>query len=226
MASYQGTFESIYTQVIEKLRLDETDDLQKAKDWVNLAYVDAVQQTGCLEATGDAALTANIASYVLPAAVAWIKSLVITYQDGSVSDPLQQVSVDEMLEQRRADVAVGQTQEVPTYAIAGQSRLEIWPTPGAGQTLTFWYVYLPTVLSGDSDTPVIMEPFGSKLLEYGALVEGARFKKDPLLTDYEQQYAMWLAKFQTWMNRRQTGGWRTARVILGPRPRVFANDVG
>jgi hypothetical protein len=166
---------------------------------------------------------AGSASYNMPSEVAWIKSLTLTYPDGSVTDPLRQVPLDTILEQRRATVAAGQSVVVPMYALAGQSRLELWPTPGAGQSLTFWYVYLPAKLTADADVPVIMEPYASKLLLYGALVEGARFKKDPLLADYEASYQFWLARFQVWLNRRETAGASQFRVRGNSRGLRFAD---
>jgi hypothetical protein len=78
--------------------------------------------------------------------------------------------------------------------------------------MTFWYVYLPDALTADGDVPLIMEPYGSQLLVYGACVELARFKKDPLLQDYEAAWQMWLTRFQLWLNRREGASARTFRI--------------
>ncbi len=203
MAVYQGSLATIRAQVITALRLDATADAARVNEWINLAYQEVIQNTGALQTTAVATLTSGDASYTLPSGVAEINLVVITYQDGSVSPPVQRVVLETILENRRATLAENQQLWNPLYAIVGQNQIELWPTPGAGQSLTFWYSYLPDELSGDSDVPLIQEPFGSKILQYGALVEGARFLKDPLLQDFEQQYAGWLARYQIWLNRRQ-----------------------
>lgn len=203
MSVYQGTFGSIKSDVITALRLDATADATRVGNWINLAYQDVCQNTGCLQTTAVATLTDTVGSYTLPASVAEINLVVVTYQDGSVSAPVQRTVLETILNKRRATLAEGQQLWNPQYAIVGQNQIELWPTPGPGQSLTFWYSYLPDELSADGDSPLIQEPYGSKVLQYGALVEGARFLKDPLLQDFEQQHQTWLARFQVWLNRRQ-----------------------
>lgn len=204
MASFQGNLGTIRANVIDKLRLDATADEAKANEWINVAYLEAVQSTGALETVGNASLTDGDASYTLPAAVAQINLLTITYSDGTVSQALQRVPLEVILDNRRATLAEGDQLWLGLYALVGQNQIELWPTPGAGQTLTFWYTYLPDELSADADEPLLMEPYGSMLLQYGALVEGARFLKDfGALSDYEAGYAQWMARYQVWLNRRQ-----------------------
>ena len=203
MAAFQGTLLSIRNEVLTTLRLDETADTDRVNEWINLAYQDVIQATGALQATGVATLTNDIGSYVLPAAVAEINLVTLTYPDGSTSAPVQRTVLETILQKRRMTLAVAQQLWNPQYAIVGQNQLELWPTPGANTTLTFWYSYLPDELALDADVPLIQEPFGSRILKYGALVEGGRFLKDPGLTDYENQYQAWMSKYQVWLNRRQ-----------------------
>lgn len=212
MSAFQGTLASIRAEVISALRLTTDLDTDRVDDWVNLAYQQTVQQTGCLQQKGSANLTTQVSSYDLPSTVAWIKLLVINYSDGSISQPLKQVTLEEILQERWATVAAGTQIVKPLYALVGQNQLELWPTPTTGETMDFWYVYLPDELTDGADEPAIMEPYGSKLLTYGALVEGARFKKDPLLPDFEASYETWLARFQVWLNRREGASARTFRV--------------
>jgi hypothetical protein len=212
MAAYQGTYGAITATVISKLRLDASQDTDDVHEAVNLVYQQVVQETGCLQQTGVAAMTDGVTSYDLPTQVAWIRSVWITYTDGSSTDPLQQVTLEQIGEQRRTGAAAGQEVVRPIYALAGQNQIEVWPTPGVDQSMTFVYVYLPEQLANNSDVPAIMEPYGSRLLEYGALVELARFKKDPLLPDYEAAYQQWLSRFQLWLNRRQGSSARTFRI--------------
>jgi hypothetical protein len=212
MAPYAGTYGSIKSTVINKLRLDATDDATDVGNAINLAYQQVIQETGALQRTASSVLTADVASYDMPAEVAWIRSVWITYSDGTFTDPLQQVTLEQISEQRRATAASGEQVVRPIYALAGQGQLELWPTPAAGQSLTFILVYLPDALVDDTDVPAIMEPYGSMLLQYGALVELARFKKDPLLPDYEAAYQAWMTRFQLWLNRRQGSSARTFRI--------------
>lgn len=212
MAPSAGTYGSIKATVINKLRLDASDDATDVGNAINLAYQQVVQETACLQQTASAALMADVESYNLPAEVAWIRSVWISYPDGSFTDPLQQVTLEQISEQRRATAASGQQVVRPLYALAGQNQIELWPTPAAGQALSFVFVYLPDALVEDDDPVAIMEPYGSKLLEYGALVELARFKKDPLLADYEAGYQSWLTRFQLWLNRREGSSARTFRI--------------
>lgn len=203
MAVFQSTLGTIRNNVILKLRLDEDQDSGLVDEWINLAYLDALQATGALQKCGVASLTSGSSSYALPVQIAWIKHIVVVYPDSSISLPMQRIRLEKLISIRQGDLASGQLVSIPLYAVAGQDRIEIWPEPSTGQSLKFWYSYLPDELSADADEPALQEPFGSKLLEYGALVEGARFKKDPLIQDYENQYAVWLSRFQAWLNRRQ-----------------------
>src|SRR5262245_5900067 len=212
MAAYAGTLASITASVIAKLRLDATQDTADVHEAVNLAYQQVVQETGALQRAASAATTADVESYTLPPQVAWIRSLWIIYPDGTFTDPLQQVTLEQIQEQRRATAASGQQVVRPIYALAGQNQIELWPTPTAGQSLMFVFVYLPEQLTADTDVPLLMEPYGSKLLEYGALVELARFKKDPLLQDYEAAYQTWMTRFQLWLSRREGSSARTFRI--------------
>ncbi len=210
--------------------MDASDatDLANSKKWVNLAYAEVVQQTGALQKTAVANLTSGDVSYVLPNDVAWIKQLVVFYQDGQISPPLRQVSLEQMLEMRRTNQATGEQVLWPVYALAGQSQIEFWPAPGGGQSMQFWYVYLPDALVLDADVPVILEPFGSNLLTYGASVMGAKNKKDPLLPVFQADYLAEKARFQTWLNQRQTGNGRRVAMELGSGPPHLwlARDVG
>ncbi len=230
MAPYQGTFATIYNSVLDVLKMDAANaaDLANAKKWVNLAYAEVVQQTGALQKTASANLTSGDVSYVLPSDVSWIKQLVVFYQDGQISPPLRQVSLEQMLAMRRTNQATGQQVLWPVYALAGQSQIEFWPAPGTGQSMQFWYVYLPDALVADGDQPVILEPWGSNLLTYGASVMGAKNKKDPLLPVFQADYLAEKAQFMRWLNQRQTGnGRRVAMELGGGPPQLWlARDVG
>src|SRR5262245_56143179 len=108
MAVYAGTLATITTAVIAKLRLDASQDTDDVHAAINLAQQQVVQETGALQMTASSTLLADVDSYLLPAEVAWIRSVWITYPDGTVTDPLQQVTFEQIQEQRRATAANGQ----------------------------------------------------------------------------------------------------------------------
>lgn len=201
MAVYQGTLATITRQVWRKMRLDIDQDEDDIHVWINLAYLDVVQRTECLQKTSSAAMTENVDSYVIPDGVLIIKRLDILYADNTVSNPMQEVTLENILAIRQTDSQVPQMALNPVYALMGQDQIEVWPVPMAGQSLRFWYVYAPQQLTLDADEPLLTEPFGSKLLEVGACMEAARFKKDPLLQEFETLYEYWISRYISFQNR-------------------------
>ena len=90
-----------------------------------------------------------------------------------------------------------------TYCLEPMGTLEFWPTPSSGDTITFWYSYLPNTLSADNDVTLLPEPHAGNLLMYGSLVYAAEFKRDiMMLGDYQAQYAAALQDFQKYVNRK------------------------
>lgn len=228
MPIFQPTLGTIRTAVIDKLRLDDELDVARVDEWINVAYSRVVQETACLQTSGVATLTGDEEAYLMPWQVAFIIAVVIQYADGTISNPMTRVSLDEFINYRRQNSIAGDRVASPIYAIVGQNRMEIWPTPAATDSIRFWYVYLPNALVEDGDEPVIMEPYGGKLLELGACVEGAKFKKDPLLRQFTDENSIWMGRFQAWLNRRKTGGPQAFRLILSDtrEPVSLARDVG
>lgn len=218
MPPYAGTMGAVRTAVVDRLKLDASADATRVLEWINLAYTQVVQETGCLMTCGTVALIDGESSYEFPPDVHWVKAIHYALDDGTIgriSVPLTLVSLDEVLRRRRQDLTPHPDPADPVYAVLGQNRFEIWPEPVNGSLLRFWYVYMPPALVNNSDTFLIKEPYGSKLLELGACVEGAKFKKDPLLQSYQQEYTEWMRRFQGWLNKRQTGTGGTMRVITG-----------
>lgn len=201
MPPYQGNLATIRRQVVQKLRLDPELDGADADVWINLAYADVVQRTEVCQKTRCSPLTEDVDSYAIPPGVLIIKRLDLIYQDRTVSRPMQEVTLETLLSIRHTESQIPVLCYDPVYALMGHSQIEIWPIPGPDQILRFWYVYSPEALVADTDVPVFPEPFGSKLLEFGGCVEGGRFKKDPLLSDYEQAFEYWIGRFTSMLNR-------------------------
>lgn len=199
--AYPATYDSVRTSVIEKLRLDATADKTRAGEWINQTYANVAMETRCFQATGTATLTTAV-SYTLDSQILHIELITCTPVGGLVWFPLKQAQLDEILNYRA--LGMGTSPPARRYCLVGLNQLELWPTPNAGDVLSIWYSYLPTALTNDADVPAIPEPFGSKLLEYGALVQGAEFKRDVMmLGDFQAQYAGWMQAFQRYTNRKQ-----------------------
>jgi hypothetical protein len=198
--SLPSTFATIRGNVIAKARLDTTDDATRTSDWINQVYMDVAVETRCFQTNADATLTAGTTSYTLDAQVLHIELITCTQLAGQAGQPVKQCQISEILDARATNAS--QRGPATKYALVGLNQLELWPAASAGDVLTFWYSYLPGALS-DPDVPAFPEPFGSKLLEYGALCQAAEFKRDVMmLGNYQAQYDEQMREFQKFLNRK------------------------
>lgn len=207
--AYPSTFADIQTAVINKARLDSTADAQKVKDWINQSYADLCVETEALQREDTITLTANAASYVVPSAVVRINKIVIRQSNQTqYGPPLTLTTIGDILERRQSDGGTPVTNGTAThYALVGQDELELWPTPSSTDTLLIYYVKQPTALSGSTDQPGIPEPYASKCLEYGALVDAYDYIKDFISKNQaEQTYAIWKAKYRQHLRKRRGSG--------------------
>lgn len=215
--AYPTTFLDLQNAVIGKLRLDATADLQRVKDWINQMYAHVIVDFEALQTSTTLTLAANTSTYTLPAAVARIKFITATPVGGSQGPPLDEATLEQILAYRQTGQATASTGgSVTAYALLGLNQLEVYPTPTAADTLTIWHVYLPTALSGNTDVPVLQEPW-PKVIEYGALIEGADFIKDPNVNSYLELYDVWRRRFRAHVTRRGGGGPQQIPVVGGPR---------
>lgn len=211
--SYPATFDNIRTAVIAKVRLDAVNDKAKCGQWINETYSQVCAETRCLQTSRTDVLTAA-ANLTLNAAVYEIELIVCTPVGGQASFPLKEAALDEILNMRATTVAG--TGPPRRYSLVPLNVIEFWPTPQGGETLQTWYASAPTALSADGDIPAFPEPYASKLLEFGALVQAAEFKRDlMMLGDFQQQYASWLAAFQRYVNRKAGAYPETFPVQMG-----------
>lgn len=192
-----------------KLRLDDDPpytDRAKVKDWINGAYFQATVETGANVVNATMALTADTNSYTLPTDVSRIVEMYVIPVSQPQWAPLEQVSLHRMLQWRQGGQAAATTGSVTHYCLVGLSEFEVWPTPTTADTIKIYYVQLPTPLSDDGDLPILPEPYASKLLEYGALAEGADYRSDPSEFEYRQLYEGWIAKFKSHLARKHGEG--------------------
>lgn len=208
MASYAATFQGIQTAVIAKVNLDATADLAAVKDWINWACTDIANETEAFETTATLSLTAGTANYslatVASGAILRIKEMYVTSSGTVTSPPLQYISLKDMLRLRvAAGGTVPYTGQPIRYTLSGSDRLDLYPTPATtGDTITFYYSYLPTALSANGDLQPFGEPW-SKLVEYGALAEAGDFLGDPNTDNWRQSYEQWKARYKAHLNRRK-----------------------
>lgn len=202
--AYPATFTDIVAQVVAKARLDATADATAAGTWVNQAYFAACIENEVSETSGTVTLTANTYSYdltsFLTAAIVRVKAMVVT-SAGTTFAPLQYVPLDEILARRQSSAATGIAE---FYTLVGYKTLELFPTPGAADTLTIYYIAAPTVLATTA-VPILPEPYGSKVLEYGALCDAAEFKSDPQLAYWQEKHGEWSTRLRVHLNRRRSG---------------------
>jgi hypothetical protein len=216
--AYPSTFKSLQDEVLDELRMEETDRT-KVKDWINVAYAQACIECEALQADATVSLTANVASYTLNDPVVRIKWIMARgVAEPGYGPPLREVSHERLMQYRaEAQYGVLTSGSVQAYAFVGDERLELWPTPSGADTLLVWYVRLPTALAADGDLPVFNEPYASRLLKYGAMIEAAPFVKDLATNDYRALYEEWIRKFRVHLNRRSGGGAEQFEIPLGYR---------
>jgi hypothetical protein len=204
--SFPATYLDIQTSVAQKLRMNLTDDGDKIRGYIATTYAEVAAETRCFQRTGTTTMAAPVppaiyTSCTLDPSVLHIELLTVTQDGGTAWFPLKECQLDEILNYRAVASASGGP---PTrYALIGLNQIELWPNARTGDVLTTWYSYLPTPLSDDTDVPAIPEPYASNLLEYGACVQGAEFKRDiMMLGDFQSQYAQALQNFQKYLNRK------------------------
>jgi hypothetical protein len=214
--AFPSTFADLKSSVITKLRLDATNDAAKVSDWLNQVYADVCVETEASIATTTLNMVAGTSSYTLPTAVMRIKSMYVTPVNGAQLWPLRQTTLDYILRRRVSGGGLSTATGSPTeYALLGLTKLEVYPTPSAADVVTIYHVALPTALSSAGDIPILQEPWGSKLLEYGACAEAADWKGDPSEQEYRQLFEVWKQKFRAHLTRRQGGQPGQFRIFPG-----------
>lgn len=217
--AYPATFGDVRTAVINKLRLDATNDLTKVSDWVNQVYAMVCVETEAVQTVATMTLTAATGSYTLPTGIVRVKGMQIApVGQNSKNAPLRVVSLEQIM-QMRAGGSPTDGGTPTSYAVTGYNGLEVFPTPQAADVITVYYVAQPTALSSASDVSVLQEPYSSKLLEYGALAEAADFLHHPSEQEYRQLFEGWMQRFRAHLRRKAGAGTLQFRVV-GTSPYV------
>lgn len=212
--AYPSTFLDIYTEVIDKVRLDATADVSRVKDWVNQVYADVCIKTEAIQDYATVTLTANQAIYTPDTSIIRVKQMYVTPTGQQQSRPLIPTSLEQILEWSAGGASTNNGY-VTHYAMMGLDRIMYWPTPTAADVVTIFYVQQPTALTNNTDVPVLMEPYVSNLLVNGACYEAAVFLKDPDAVLFAQAYEKELREFRAHLRRREGAMTRQFRITRG-----------
>jgi len=205
---YPSYFSDLQAAVLAKGKLDDQYDTDRIKDWINQTYYQACVETEFYVnvATTSPVLNYAQSSVAIPTALIAVDYIVPTGTDGSVWGPMKMVPMVEILEQRAYNAGVTMTTGAPTrfcFRSGATPTIEFWPQASGGEKLTFFGTSFPSPLVNDADRPIIPEPYASKVLEYGSLVQAAEFKRDIFILDFFQQmYVDWMTRFRAFTNSR------------------------
>lgn len=189
--AYPSTFLDIQNEVITRVRLDATADLQKTKDWINQALTEVCVETEALQTFATMVMTPSTNIYTLDSSISRVKQMYVVPVNGTVSLPIEPVSIEEMIA-----LTSGQTTGQPNtgganrYCIFGLNDIQFYPTPSSADTVTVYYVKTPTALVANGDVPGIPEPYATECLVSGACIKAAYFVNDPDVQAYQQAYEM------------------------------------
>jgi len=214
--AFPSTFQDLWLEVIAKVRLDSTNDLQKAKDWINQVYADVAAETEFEQDYATMALAIGSKVYTLDAAVLRIKQMYVTPAGQEQSRPLEPVSLEQILEWSASNGATSaNTGGVTHYALLGGRKIHVYPTPSAADTVTIYYVKLPTALSAAGDVPVLQEPYVTECLVNGASYKAAMFLKDPDALTFRQAYEASIRALRGHLRRKQGAMTPQLRIVRG-----------
>jgi len=201
--AFPSTFLDVQTAVLQKARLDPTLDGPRVKDWINQTYTRVCVETEAIVSTAVMSCAVGVYSYTLPAQVARAKQMQVRpYGSTSLNAPLIRTTLDELMQRRQSggDAPSGQATR---YALLGISDFELSPTPAATDAILIWFVQFPTPLAANADLPVLEEPYASKLLEFGALVDAGDFNGDPSTQTWQAGFDDWMGRYRLHLDRKQ-----------------------
>jgi hypothetical protein len=199
--------------------------------WVNKGVTRVLRDTHCYITSATVSGFDGVSSdYSMASSILEIDDMFLT--SGGTQYRLERVSVPLLVEQRRVSNPTGTP--AATYALAGANLLMFWPTPGASDTLSIYYVPVPTALSSANDDPSTLSLGGipvslHEAIEFYACFKGASFDDDQTSSQgqrYHDLYEKEITAYRRLINRR--GGQRGARAVVNDtrRKRAFhTNDI-
>lgn len=157
-------------------------------------------------------LTAGTDTYTLSSSIERIIDMYVTPVGAVRGSTLVATSIADIIDRRQGSTAANAGGYVTHYALQGIDQFTVWPVPLQADTITLYYVSLPTALAADGDIPILHEPW-SKLLFYGACADAGSFKGDPQAQEYAALFEAWLGRFRTHLNRKKGTTTRQFRLV-------------
>lgn len=216
MTTYAATYTDCASEVIDKLRLDATLDATRVSNYLNQTLANIAVLTGYFSgSSAGSALAAGATNQALPATLIDLDYLTCGFGGQTVF--MQAINFDRILQLRSTSAGASGP---PYFYYLDKNTVEVWPTAAGGEILTYYGATYPIVWTG-SAVSGLPEPFGSKLLIYGACVEAADYKNDArIYTYYQSAYQQWMGQFMAFLNQRRTENSR-AWPVYGPDGRPF-----
>lgn len=168
-----STLGDLRDEVAEEIgSINTTDDVTKIDRFLNRAVRDFLSKTGIYVTEATTLETADSGDYTLDTAIMLIKNIYVT--SGTVDYPLEQVSPQQILDWRLASSS--STSPSRYYALNGANMLMVYPTPSGNDTVTLYYVAVPTEMSSTSHDPSDATYGGVPVLFHDALALYAMWK--------------------------------------------------
>lgn len=221
------TLLSLETAVSNETGLHAVDEKTTIDDALNVAVQRVLEDTHCYITSENVlvssltALGAVAGDYTLPPEILEISELYVT--SGGTIYPLERVGELELIENR----LVAQPTGTPSmfYAVSGANMLMMWPTPAPTDTLTIYYVPVPTALSGPTDDPAVAANGGVPQYLHEAIFFYACSRcasyDDDQTSAQGQRYRDWydaeIKRYRTLIRKR--GGKRNARAVVNGKRR-------
>lgn len=221
-----STFLELKTEVAEEIgSINVTTDATKLGRELNRGVRRVLRQPPYVYVTSQTITPGATADYSLAATI-----LVLTdayFTSTPTNYPLERVSLADILRLREASqVVAGPTRY---YALVGSNKLAFYPTPGAADTITVYYVPVPTAMSGDAHDPSdatyggIPVDYHDLIARY-AMARMASFADDASAAQgsrYWEEFNNGISDMKRELHRR--GGRKLPRARLGRR-RMFPSD--
>lgn len=217
------TLLQLETAVSNETGLHVVDEKQTIDDALNVAVQRVLEDTHCFVTSENilvsslVALGAVAGDYTLPAEILEITELSIT--SGGTTYSFERVGEIELIEMRRVSQPTG----TPSifYATTGANMLMMWPTPASTDTLTVYYVPVPTALAAPTDDPALAVNGGVPQYLHEAIIFYACSRcassDDDQTSAQGQRYRDWydkeITRYKTIIRKR--GGSRNARAVVG-----------
>ncbi|MCR4340858.1 MAG: hypothetical protein NUW01_13340 [Gemmatimonadaceae bacterium] len=205
--------------------INATDDQTAIRRELNRGVRRILRQPPYVYLTSQTVTPGANADYTIATSILLITDLYVTA--GSVDYPLEKTSLADIIRLRQASASSAGPARY--YAQVGSNKLAFYPTPAAADTMTVYYVPVPTAMSTSSHDPSDAT-YGGIPVDYHDLIARyamarlASFDDDASSAQgsrYWEEFNSGLAQMRRELNRH--GGRRLPRARLSNR-RIFPSD--